>query len=219
MASGCADGGGVLMTKARRAEKGRPRDEAARVAILEAANALIEERGIGGFSIEAVAARAGVAKTTIYRWWPSRGALAIAGFLANTAPQISYEETTSPLDDLRRQIERVAAVYAGKTGRVMAAIIAQGQSDPEAIAAFVEGYVHPRREAASRALQRAIAKGQIRPDIDVEAAIDALYGPMTYRLLVPHAPMTPAWARKLVEHVLDGLRPRARLATGARPPR
>ena len=66
-------------TTATPARIGRPRDEAARAAILRSANAILEEKGIGGFTIEAVAARAGVAKTTIYRWWPSKGALAMAG--------------------------------------------------------------------------------------------------------------------------------------------
>ena len=75
---------------AGRARTGRPRDEAARAAILKAADAILEEKGIGGFTIEAVAACARVAKTTIYRWWPSKGALAMAGFLAETAPKISY---------------------------------------------------------------------------------------------------------------------------------
>jgi len=193
------------MAKTVKRQPGRPRSTAVRAAILRAANALLEERGLSGFSIEGVAARAGVAKTTIYRDWPSRGSLAVAGFLAETAPQISYEESRSPVDDLRRQLEKVAAVYAGRAGRVMAAIIAQGQSEPDTIAAFIAGYVQPRRNAARHALKRAIDAGQIRADIDLEVAIDALYGPITYRLLVPHAPLTQAWVRKLADHVLEGL--------------
>src|SRR5277367_6478068 len=100
---------------AGRARTGRPRDEVARAAILKSANAILVEKGIGGFTIEAVAARAGVAKTTIYRWWPSKGALAMAGFLAETAPKISYPNSGSALADLISQLRRVAAVYGGKT--------------------------------------------------------------------------------------------------------
>src|ERR1700742_1888145 len=87
---------------------GRPRDESARVAILRAANAILAEDGIGGFAIEAVAARAGVGKATIYRWWPSRGALAVAGFLAETEPKIAYPNTGSSLADLVTQLKRVS---------------------------------------------------------------------------------------------------------------
>lgn len=198
------------MTSAHLSQRqpGRPRDEGARRAILKAANAILEERGLGGFAIEAVAARAGVAKTTIYRWWPSRGVLAVASFLAETAPQIGYDETDSPLDDVRGQLEKVATVYAGRAGRVMAAIIAQGQSEPETIAAFIEGYVRPRRAAAKVAFQRAIDCGELRADIDIEVALDAIYGPITYRLLVPHKPLSAAWVLALADHVFDGLRPR-----------
>src|SRR5277367_3293976 len=87
---------------------GRPRDNAARTAILEAANAILEEKGIAGFTIEAVAMRASVAKTTIYRWWPSKGSLAVAGFLAATAPKITYPDSGSVLTDLVGQLRRVA---------------------------------------------------------------------------------------------------------------
>src|SRR6202034_4718064 len=93
---------------------GRPRDEAARVAILKAANAILEKEGIAGFTIEAVAARAGVGKATIYRWWPSKGALAVAGFLAETAPKIAYPNSGSARADLISQLRRVASVYGGK---------------------------------------------------------------------------------------------------------
>jgi AcrR family transcriptional regulator len=190
---------------ASRARTGRPRDEAGRAAILKAANAILEEKGIRGFTIEAVAARAGVAKTTIYRWWPSRGALAMAGFLAETAPKISYPNKGSALADLISQLRRVAAVYGGKTGRVLAAILAEGQRDPNTMAAFIEGYARPRREEAKAILCAGVERGELRAGIDVEVALDALYGPIYYRLLVPLAPLDPDWAETLATHVFIGL--------------
>src|ERR1700728_2441727 len=114
---------------AGRARTGRPRDEAARAAILKAADAILEEKGIGGFTIEAVAARARVAKTTIYRWWPSKGALAMAGFLAETAPKISYPNSGSARADLISQLRRVASVYGGQNGRVLGANPFRGERD------------------------------------------------------------------------------------------
>ena len=190
---------------AGRGRTGRPRDEAARAAILKAADTILEEKGIGGFTIEAVAARAGVAKTTIYRWWPSKGALAMAGFLAETAPKISYPNKGSALADLISQLRRVAAVYGGKTGRVLAAILAEGQRDPNTMAAFIEGYARPRREEAKAILCAGVERGELRAGIDLEVALDALYGPIYYRLLVPLAPLDPEWAETLATHVFFGL--------------
>jgi AcrR family transcriptional regulator len=184
---------------------GRPRDNAARVAILRAANAILEEDGIAGFTIEAVAARAGVGKATIYRWWPSRGALAVAGFLAETEPKIAYPNTGSSLADLIAQLKRVGAVYGGAAGRVLGAIIAEGQRDPHTLAAFIDGYARPRREEAKAILRAGIERGELRRDIDVDIALDALYGPIYYRMLVPLGPLDSAWVETLARSVLAGL--------------
>src|SRR3984957_8306622 len=157
---------------------GRPRDEAARVAILKAANAILEKEGIAGFTIEAVAARAGVSKTTIYRWWPSRGALAVAGFLAEMEPKIAYPNTGSSLMDLVAQLKRVAAVY---------------------------GSARPRREEAKAILRAGIERGELSRDIDIDVALDALNGPIYYRMLVPLGPLDSTWVETLARSVLAGL--------------
>jgi AcrR family transcriptional regulator len=189
-----------------RRPRGRPRGDEARIAILEAAYALLEEGGLAGFTIEGVAARSGAAKTTIYRWWPSREALAVAAFLAAAGPRIAFPRTSSAADDIRAQMRRLAVVYRGKTGRVVRDLIAAGHGDPGAAAAFVEGYVRPRREAVREVLQRGIEAGEFRAGLDLEGAIDALYGPVFYRLLVGHGPLTQAWTERVAEIVLDGCR-------------
>lgn len=192
-----------------RSRAGRPRDDAARRAILAAANTLLEQKGIAGFTVEAVATLAGVGKATIYRWWPSRGALAVAGFLAATEPKISFPRTGSTLQALTTQLQRVAAVYGGPAGRVLAAIIAEGQRDPHTITAFVEGYARKRRDEAKLILLEGIERGELRRDIDLEVALDALYGPIYYRMLVPVGPLEPAWVEALTASVMHGLAARA----------
>ncbi|KAI3593391.1 Transcriptional regulator, AcrR family (plasmid) [Cupriavidus sp. U2] len=182
----------------------RPRGDAARVAILEAAYAQMEEFGLAGFTIEGVAARAGAAKTTIYRWWPSRESLAVAAFLAAALPKINFTSTGSASDAIQTQIRKLVAVYEGKTGRVVRDLIAAGNSDPAAATAFVEGYVRPRRIAAREVLQRGIDSGEFKPDLDMEAAIDALYGPVFYRLLVGHGPLDVTWITNVASLVLAG---------------
>jgi len=185
---------------------GRQRDETAQRAILRAASEVLEEKGMAGFTIEAVAARAGAGKTTIYRWWPSKGALAMAGFLSETAPKISYANGRSALANLTHQLRRVGSVYGGASGRVLSAIIAEGQRDPATITAFVEGYAKPRRAEAKKILLAGIERGELRPDIDLEVALDALYGPIYYRMLVPVGPLDEHWAEALAAHVLNGLK-------------
>jgi len=187
-----------------------------KIAILKAANELLEEQGLSGFTIDAVATRSGTARSSIYRWWPNRGALAIAGFLAETAQKIGYPVTASAVADVKSQMMRVAEVYGQKVGRTISALVAQGQSDPEALRALLDGYVLPRREEAKKALLRGIANGELRADVDLDVVIDALYGPIWYRILVPHAPLTPEWAGHLADYVFDGLRPAAAGVLSAR---
>ena len=161
---------------------------------------------MAGFTIEGVAARAGAAKTTIYRMWPSKGALAIESFLAATAPRIAFSETADPVADIKAQMRLLTQAYRGRTGRTVSGLIAEAQHDPDTARALVEGYIRPRREAASHALCRAIETGALRSDLDVEVAVDALYGPIFYRMLVGHGPLDLDWMDKLADAVISGLK-------------
>ncbi|MFG1372309.1 TetR/AcrR family transcriptional regulator [Xanthobacter oligotrophicus] len=192
-------------TKSTQRRRGRPQGDEVKIAILKAANELLEEQGLSGFTIDAVATRSGAARSSIYRWWPNRGALAIAGFLAETAQKIAYPATGSAVADIKSQLMRVAEVYGQKVGRTISALVAQGQSDPEALKALLEGYVLPRRDEAKKVLARGVANGELRAGIDFDVVIDALYGPIWYRILVPHAPLSREWAAALADHVFGGL--------------
>ena len=196
----------MSVAKDRPRRRGRPQGDEVKTAILNAANELLEEEGFSGFTIEAVAARAGAARSTIYRWWPTRGALAMAGLLSATVPKIPYKWTTSPLSDMKQQMMLVADVYSGKVGRIISAIVAQGQGDPNTLKALIDGFVLPRRNEAKLVLMRAIECGELRKDIDLEIVVDTLYGPIWYRMLVPQAPLSPRWAGKLADQVFRGIR-------------
>lgn len=191
-------------SKPRVRKRGRPRAEETRIAILKAAYELLEEGGLSSFTIESVAARAGSAKTTIYRWWPSRESLAVAAFLAVALPEISFPDSGCTADDIKTQMQKVARVYRGKTGRVVRDLVAAGNSDPRAAAAFVEGYVLQRRTAVREVLMRGIRNGEFDANLDVESAIDALYGAMFYRLLVGHGPIDEKFMASTAEMVLAG---------------
>ena len=185
--------------------QGRPRSEKARRAILEAAGELLDRDGFAAVTMDAIAARAEVSKATIYRWWPNKAAVVTDSFLELTAPEIEFVETGSVLEDVRLQMRRLAHTFAGKSGQTIAALVAEGQADPKVAEAFRSRWISARREETRRVLQRGITCGELREDLDLEVAMDALYGPIYYRLLVGHLPLEEAFADVLADYVWPGL--------------
>ncbi|WP_353119366.1 TetR/AcrR family transcriptional regulator [Nitratidesulfovibrio sp.] len=175
--------------------RGRPRCDASRTQILEATNALLEEVGYARLTMEGIAARAGVSKATLYRWWPGKGAVAMEAFMHATNPRIDFPHTDSAVADVTAQMHLLAAVYRGVTGRLVRELIGLGQGDPQTLAAFVESYLLPRRAAAKDVLRRGIARGELRPDLDLDLLVDALYAPIFHRLLLQHGPLDDAFIR------------------------
>jgi AcrR family transcriptional regulator len=184
---------------------GRPRSDDTRQAIVRAAFELLEESGMARFTIEGVAARSGAAKTTIYRWWPRKGALAMEAYHSEIAAMVSFADGDSAVADLRKLLHLMAQAFASKTGRILGGLIAEGQTDPDLLAAYREGVLEPRRAAVRRILQRGMEGGELRPDLDPEATLDALYGPFLARLLLRHAPIDDAYVDRLADTVLRGI--------------
>jgi AcrR family transcriptional regulator len=184
---------------------GRPRCQETRGAILRAAYELLETGGLAAFTIEAVAERSGAAKTTIYRWWPNKGALAMESFLRVAEQENPFPETDSAEADLRAHLHLFARRLRGRAGRLLAGIVAEAQKDPATREAFIRSYVAPRRQAARALLERGIARGEFRPDLDVESVCDALYGFFYMRLLLAHAPMDDAAVDRILDLVLNAI--------------
>jgi AcrR family transcriptional regulator len=182
---------------------GRPRCDVTRKAVLRAAYDLLSEGGLSRFTIEGVAARSGVARTTIYRWWPSKGALAMEGFLEITGPEVHVPPTDSAVGDLRAVMQTFARILGGAAGRIIRGVVAEGQSDPETIEAFKEGWVRPRRAVLRALLERGIASGELRADLDIEMVTYALFGPLYLRMLLNDG-LDAAWIDRLTTHALAG---------------
>src|SRR3984885_9569643 len=108
---------------------GRPRSERARLAIMEAAADLLIEGGLAAATIESIAARAGVSKVTIYKWWPSRGSVAIDAYFHRYRQTIAFPDTGRVADDLIAQILVMIEAFRGRAGEIMAELIGQAQSD------------------------------------------------------------------------------------------
>ncbi|HTZ77065.1 MAG TPA: TetR/AcrR family transcriptional regulator [Stellaceae bacterium] len=184
---------------------GRPRCEETRNAILRAAYEILEEGGLDAFTIEAVAERSGAAKTTIYRWWPNRGALAIESFLELSEKYAQFPQTESAIADLRTQMRRFARALRGRIGQIVSSILAEAQTCPETRQAFVEGYINPRRAALQQLIDRGVAQGEFRPNLPLNDIGDALYGSLLMRVLLRHAPLSDAAVDQLVDTTLQGL--------------
>jgi AcrR family transcriptional regulator len=187
-------------------QPGRKRDEASRQAILDATFALLSEEGFYRLSIEGIAARAGVGKTTIYRWWASKGVLAVEAFLTAVEPLIAFVDSGSLEQDVVQQMQALAAVYRGPTGRLVREMIGAAQHDEAMRDAFLAGFLEPRRAQARRAIRRLIDAGIFRSSLEVDVAIDALWSPIYYRLLVSGARLDETVIAAHAEIVLRGLR-------------
>ncbi|HLZ64818.1 MAG TPA: TetR/AcrR family transcriptional regulator [Aliidongia sp.] len=182
---------------------GRPRSDESHRAILQAAYDLLAEDGLSGFTFERVAARAGVSRSTIYRWWPSKGALAAESALRALSAEVAFTPGPSPIENFRRRLQFVAAALKGRTGRIIAGMLAEGQQDPETIDIFAEGYLEPARGNLRALLRQAIAQGQLRSDFDVEMAIDVSFAALYHQLLL-RRPLDESWVDRLPNLILSG---------------
>ena len=187
--------------------RGRPRSAEAEQAILAATVALLTERGIGGLSVEAVAARAGVAKTTIYRRWPAKEDLVLAAVAAvkGDEPRLPGESVRGDLLALVRDISRRNA--AGAWPALMTRLIAEADQHPELYARAWAGTVRPRRQVVQDVLRRGIGEGSVRVDADLELVTDMLVAPLVSRTRAGRRPLTDAQLVELVDILLAGLRP------------
>jgi AcrR family transcriptional regulator len=175
------------------------------VAVLQAAGDLLVEGGLAAATMEAIAARAGVSKVTIYKWWPTRGAVAVDAYFHRYDETYAYIDTGDVATDLTVQIGLLIRAFGGRAGRIMAELIGQAQTDPVLAETLRSGWLLPRREATAEVLGRAIERNQIRSDVDIEAVMDQLYAPVYWRLMMGHQPLGDDLAAELVRDALEGV--------------
>lgn len=178
--------------------------------MFDAARALFEEGGYAAATVEAIAARAGVAKTTIYRWWPNRAALLVDVLVEEAAVAAPLPEGRDPLQALRSELRSSAEALNGLTGRLLTSLLGEAQNDLEIRKALLEDLFYPRRRATASVVRRAQAAGVLRADVPANLAVDLLFGPLFFRVFVRHEPVTQAFTKNAFQHVLEGLRPRGR---------
>lgn len=192
---------------AGRRPPGRPRSEEARIAILRSTLKVLGETSFSNLTIEGVADRAQVGKATVYRWWPDKAALLADAFASSTVNKLRFPDTGSVITDMSRQMRRLIKIFRSPRGRIVSAILAAGQSDKRLISAFRDRFLMPRRREAYATLERGIARGELRNNLDLDLLLDSLYGPIYMRFLIQHDSLTPEFVDELCALVLGGARP------------
>jgi AcrR family transcriptional regulator len=194
------------------------RTERSKQAILDATRELLAESGdVGALTIEAVAGRSGVAKTTIYRRWRDKWELALDAVMIDMLPRF---DTPVDVGDTRKELLTfVGSVIKNFTsvpsGPAMQGLTSEIATDPELAREYRERVVEPRREVLRPVVERGIARGDLRPDTDVRVVHELLVGPCFYRLLFSGPPLNRKLGESLVDAVLEGFRPRESAAKGA----
>jgi AcrR family transcriptional regulator len=174
--------------------------------VLAAALELVEEKGYAALTMEGIAARAGVAKTTIYRSWPGKAAVVMDAVFVESDPRLAFPDTGSAREDLRRQMAAVATLFTEPAfSAPFVGLLAESQHDTVLADALHLWLINARRAGAAEVLRRGVERGELRPGLDVAVAIDALYGALYYRLLVSHEPLSTEYARAVVGVVFAGL--------------
>ena len=188
--------------------KGRPPRQTAEshAAILDAVYALLQEKSVRDLTMEEVAKRAKVGKPTLYKWWPTKATLVLAVLCERMAPNLEKPTVLTAEESLRFRVRRLINAFNGPFGKIVAGLIAEGQSESAILQAFFDRWVRPRRNATIADLQRGKHSDELRSETEPELLNDAIFGAIYYRMLLRSAPLTRRFGEELVEQVLRGHR-------------
>lgn len=190
------------------AKPGRPRSALAKAAILAAARDILMDQGLGRLTIEAVAAAAGVGKPTIYRYWRNAQELAMAALMADAEPGASPPANPGIQAQLQAQMARLIDRFATPRGRMVALTLAASDPDSELARAFRDQVIAQTRAEGRAVLLAAAARQEVDLATGVEVVLDLIYGPVFYRLLAGHLPLSQTFGGAVVLGVFSGISPR-----------
>lgn len=174
--------------------------------MLDAARALFEEGGYPAATVEAIAARSGVAKTTIYRRWANRAALLVDVLVEEASTVAPPPAPGDPIRALRAELRRIAVAANGFSGRLLTSLLGEAQQDRDVRTALLDGLFHPRQQASAEAIRRAQASGALRSDVPPGLATDLIFGPLFFRVFLQHEPVTKAFVARAFRYLQEGLR-------------
>jgi AcrR family transcriptional regulator len=202
---------GAGMTETTPARRGRGRRPAAevRAAVLTAAGRILLRDGMQAVTFDRVAAEAGASKTTLYKWWPSPGALAAEAYFTQSRRALDFPDTGDVRADLIAQLGAFVRWLKDEGAeKPVSELIGAAQMDPSLARSWSGSYALPRRELARERLRVAQRQGQLREDADLDVIVDQLWGACYFRLLVLKVPFDESIVEPLVDHALYGVAPR-----------
>jgi len=188
----------ILEPKAR----GRHRSVEAEAAILKATLYLLTRQPLRRITTDAIAARAGVSKATIYKWWPNKSMVALDAYLADMTEQVASPDTGSAEQDFSLQLKSVTAFYASPLGRLFGQFLAEGQSDPEFLKLFRERFLQARRDAARVMWQRGVERGEVRPEAATELVADVLPAMLAHRVILMREAIAESEITDIIEQIV-----------------
>lgn len=192
-------------TSEREFKSGRPRSESSRRAILDATRRLLTHVSVQKLSIEAIARKAGVGKTTIYRWWPNKSAVVMEAIFSQPAFHNILPTPRNAVEGVRGLIDKLTRQLGGKNGRIVAEILGEAQPDPEALKTFIETFLQDRYNSLSSYIEGGKQTGEFDPDIDTDSAIDVILGPIFFRLISGQE-LDEAFVSDMTEMLLKALK-------------
>ena len=188
---------------------GRPPSTAAasHAAIMDAVYELLQQTSARDLTMESVAKRAGVGKPTLYKWWGSKAALIFAMFRERLAgqPETLVAETAEQV--IRDKVQRLIREFNGLFGKVMADLIAEGQSEPEILSDLYDQHMSLSRASTIADVERGKVAGEFAHDTNADLLLDSIFGPIYFRLLLRDTPLTERYGDELVNQVLRGVQP------------
>jgi AcrR family transcriptional regulator len=185
--------------------QGRPRSEDARQAVLSAAIELMLEGGLRAASVDQIAERSSVSKTTIYKWWPNKVAVAVDAFYEELMSDSPVPDTGSAATDFQILLRAVMAFYASRLGTVYAQLIGESQFYPDERDRIRTSQVNLRRAAVMEIWNRGVKRGELNSNVDPEVVLDLIFGAAMYRKATGHGGMEPSDADAIVATAMDGL--------------
>ena len=175
---------------------------------MDAVYALLQEKSVRDMTMEEVAKRAKVGKPTLYKWWPTKATLVLAMLCERMAPNLEKPTVLTAEKSLRFRVRRLIDAFNGPFGKIVAGLIAEGQSEPAILQEFFDRWVGPRRNATITDLERGKNAGELRSETQPELLNDAIFGAIYYHLLLWSGPLTRRFGEELVEQVIRGHRSR-----------
>ncbi|MEO9168193.1 MAG: TetR/AcrR family transcriptional regulator [Aestuariivirga sp.] len=198
----------MIQTQLKSRRPGRaPSEKAdAHAAIMDAVYELLQTRSARDLTMEMIAKRAKVGKPTLYKWWPSKAALILAMFSERLQSAREFVEASTAEQALRNRVRRLIKEFNGFSGKLMADLIAEGQSEPSVLLNLYDQHINHSRDATIAEINQAKTAREFRSDVDAALLVDSIFSPIYFRLLLRSAPLTEQYGDELVEQVLRGVR-------------